>query len=257
MFVGGQMPFVLWTLHHADGIGCVSRELVEKCRTLCGREDIRFMPNAVELDVFRPQPKDLDLQRALSLEGEIVLGFVGELRFKKGTQFILDALREVRQRHPARLLLVGGMRSEDRSFLRRYLREFPDLRPAVHAVEYVQDRKELAKYYSLMDVVLSPSLWDGMPNSVLEAMACGRLVVASNVGGIRDAITHGETGFLVDVHELHRLGEGCIELIEAGEAARQEIGLRARRYVEEHHRPEQEVARILDIYNFLAPRSPS
>jgi glycosyltransferase involved in cell wall biosynthesis len=248
MFNSNQLPFILWTLQHADAIGCVSRELARKCNALSGRDDIHYTPNSVDLDLFQPQAKDEQLLQSLTHQGETLLGFVGELRFKKGTHFLLDAFRVVREKRAAKLLIVGGMRREDRSFLRHYLRQHPDLRPDIHLVEYVHDRRELVKYYSLMDIVLAPSLWDGMPNSVLEAMACGRLVIASNVGGIRDVITHGETGLLVDVHELHRLGEGCLEVMKAGEEVRTEIGQRARGYVEQHHTPEQEVRQLTEIY---------
>jgi glycosyltransferase involved in cell wall biosynthesis len=249
MFNSSQFPFVLWTLQHAHAVGCVSRELVEKCKALSGRDDVHYTPNSVDLDVFQPQAKDEELLQSLNVQGESLLGFVGELRFKKGTHFILDAFRAVREQRAAKLLLVGGIRSEDRSFLRHYLRQHPDLRSDLHVVDYVHDRAELVKYYNLMDVVLAPSLWDGMPNSVLEAMACGRLVLASGVGGIRDVITHGETGLLIGVHELHRLGEGCLEVMEAGEEIRADIGKRARRYVEQYHTPQQEVERLMDIYS--------
>ncbi len=286
LFHSGQLPFILWTLQHADAIGCVSRELMRKCNALSGRDDIHYTPNSVDLDVFQPQAKDAQLLQSLTptppareeetgsdalplpperLEDEnetplplregagegVILGFVGELRFKKGTHFLLDAFRVVREKRTAKLLIVGGMRGEDRSFLRHYLRQYPDLRADLHIVDYVHDRTDLVKYYNLMDIVLSPSLWDGMPNSVLEAMACGRLVLASNVGGIRDVVTHGETGLLVDVHELHRLGDGCLEVMEAGEEVRMAIGSRARQYVEQHHAPEQEGEQLVRIYEMI------
>jgi glycosyltransferase involved in cell wall biosynthesis len=251
MFHSGQLPFILWTLQHAHALGCVSRELARKCNALSGRDDIHYTPNSVDLDVFQPQAQGEQLLPSFTPQGETLLGFVGELRFKKGTPFFLDAFRVVREKRAAKLLIVGGMRREDRSLLRHYLRQHPDLRPDIHVVDYVHDRRELVKYYNLMDIVLAPSLWDGMPNSVLEAMACGRLVIASNVGGIRDVVTHGETGLLVGVHELHRLGEGCLEVMEAGEEFRAEIGQRARKYVEQHHAPAQEVGKLIEIYDSI------
>lgn len=255
MFRGDQLPLILWTLQHAGAVGCVSRELVAKCQALSGRTDIRFTPNSVELDIFTPQPKDAALCEALGIGEEIVLGFVGELRYKKGTHFILDAFRAVREQHPASLLLVGGMRGEDRLYLRRFLRHHPALRAEIHVVDYVHDRTELASYYQLLDLVLAPSLWDGMPNSVLEAMACGRPVLATNVGGIRDVIRHGDSGVLLDVHELPRLGEGCLELLAEGPAFREALGTQARRHIEQHHTPEREVTRVEEIYDALMPIS--
>jgi len=249
MFNPVQLPFVLWTLQHADAVGCVSCELAEKCRALSGREDIDYTPNSVDTSLFRPQAPDPSLREPF---GEApLLGFVGELRFKKGTHFLLDAFRAVRAARPAKLLLIGGLRSEDRSFLRHYLRQYPDLRPDIHVIDYLHDREALAHYYNLLDLVLIPSLWDGMPNSLLEAMACGRVAIAGDAGGIRDVVRHGENGFLVGIHELHRLGEGCLELLDAGEDYRREIGSRAREYVERHHTPEAELDRLEARYQHL------
>jgi glycosyltransferase involved in cell wall biosynthesis len=248
-FRADQFAFLQWTLRRAGGIGCVSRELVAKCAALADRSDVQYTPNSVDAAFFQPQPKDERILHALQhREGQIILGFVGELRVKKGTAYVLDAFRAVREQVPAKLLLVGGMRSEDTAFLRRYLRQYAALRDDVHVVDYIRDREELVHYYNLMDIVLSPSLWDGMPNSVLEAMACGRPVLASNAGGIRDLITHGETGFMLDIHDLPRLGEACLELIDAGARVRDEVGRNARRHVEAHHAPETELTQLLSLY---------
>jgi glycosyltransferase involved in cell wall biosynthesis len=235
----------------------VSRDLVEKCAVLSGRTDIRYQPNSVDAHFFQPGPVDASLRDALGITDEAVLGFVGELRFKKGTQFLLEALRQVREVHPARLLLVGGMRGEDRAYLRRYLRKNPHLRPDIQLIDYLHDREQLRAYYNLMDIVLSPSLWDGMPNSVLEAMACGRLVLASDVGGIRDIITPGATGLLIGVHELARLGEGCLEILQAAQAERETLGRRAREYVLARHTPEGELDRLLEDYASLFASNPA
>ncbi|HEX2951988.1 MAG TPA: glycosyltransferase family 4 protein, partial [Armatimonadota bacterium] len=105
--------------------------------------------------------------------------------------------------------------------------------------------------------VLSPSLWEGMPNSVLEGMACGRVVFASTAGGQRDVITHGETGVLIGTDALHRLGEGCLEILAAGEPFSKRIGQNARAYVATHHTPASEISLLLDTYSRLLSSSSS
>lgn len=249
-FHGDQFPFLHWTLRHAGGIGCVSRELVAKCAALSGRTDIHYAPSSVDTTFFEPQPKDARILKALQhRDGQAIIGFVGELRMKKGTVYVLDAFRRVHEQLPAKLLLVGGLHSEDAAFLKRYLEQHAGLRDDIHVVDYLRDQTELVRYYNLMDIVLAPSLWDGMPNNVLEAMACARSVLASSAGGIRDVITHGETGCLVEIHDLPRLGDACLELLDAGARYREKIGGRARQFVQVHHAPEQELAELLARYN--------
>ena len=251
MFSGSLQPLVVSALTWADAVGCVTRDLVSRCQALSSRRDVHYTPNSVDANVFTPAPRDAELLAALDWQDEPVLGFVGELRLKKGPLFVLEGFRVVRATRPARLLLVGGMRGEDRAMLRRYLREYPDLRSDIHVVDYVQDRPELARYYSLMDLVLLPALWDGMPNSALEAMACGRVLLASDAGGLREVVTPGETGFLLGFEDLRRLGEGCLELLDAGPDFLAEVGGRAREFVLARHQPVQELERLLGIYASL------
>ena len=66
---------------------------------------------------------------------------------------------------------------------------------------------------ALCDIFLFPSVWDGLPNALLEAMAMKKLVIGSQAGGIPDVIKHGENGVLIPTSELHRLGEAILELI--------------------------------------------
>ncbi len=244
LFRADQFPFLLWTLEHADAVGCVSRELVEKCAAL-GRTDAVYFPNAVDSDLFRPLPRDPALLPPAP--DTVTLGFVGELRAKKGTGFLLDAFATVAAARPARLLLVGSLRGEDRAVLRRFLRQHPALRPQVIAVPYQTERDALAGYSNQMDLVLAPSLWDGMPNSVLEAMACARPVLAADAGGIRDLITHGDTGALLGIHALDHLGDACLELLALGDAL-PALGARARTFVRTHHAPAAEAARLGEMY---------
>ena len=74
----------------------------------------------------------------------------------------------------------------------------------------------MARHLRLCDVVLLPSVWDGMPNALLEAMACGRPVIASDAGGIAEVVEHGVSGLLVPRASLHRLGEAVLELLGLG-----------------------------------------
>jgi glycosyltransferase involved in cell wall biosynthesis len=193
-------------------------------------------------------PPDSALRQALGLTEGPVLGFVGELRSKKGAPFILECFRQVAGHTPAQLLVVGAVRTEERAALEQFTVDEPQLAGRVHIVPYVRDDATLAAIYNLIDVVLCPSLWEGMPNAVLEAMACARPVLASDAGGIPDLITHGETGWIASRHHLHRLGEALGELLELDANGRAAVGERARAHVLAYFPPEREQRELLEAY---------
>lgn len=251
---------VEWTLRNADAVGCVSMDLVAKVSALTGRGDVRYTPNAVDASRFAPQPADPALRRELfpDAPGEALqwplLGCVGELRFKKGLHIALDAFRRLSVERPAQLLLVGGARRPERDLLRNFLEAHPHLRPHVRLVDYIADPDRLVQHYCLLDVVLCPSLWEGMPNAVLEAMACARCVVASDAGGLKDLIRHGETGALMARDALADFAELLSEVIDAGPGVWAEMGARARDRVVREHSPETEIERTVDLYRAALAR---
>ena len=254
MFLANRLPLIRYTLEHAGAITCVSRELVQKVAALSGRSDAQFVANGTEADVFRPVEPRPTWREELGVGSGPVVGFVGELRFKKGLSFMLDAFARVRT--DAQLLLVGPIRRGEKDYLHDFLETHASLKERVHAVGAVDDREELARLYCAMDVVLCPSLWDGMPNSVLEAMACGRVVLASDAGGIRDAVRSGDTGYLVSRHELGRLGEALAEVLALPAREREALGARARQHVLDAHAPGRELEAYLRIYQSLLSQPP-
>jgi glycosyltransferase involved in cell wall biosynthesis len=85
----------------------------------------------------------------------------------------------------------------------------------------------LLEAYRSSDVVLNPSLGEGMPNTVLEAMACGVAVIASRVNGNDELVAHGETGLLFDLADADALGAAIANLASDDESCRT-MGARAR-----------------------------
>jgi glycosyltransferase involved in cell wall biosynthesis len=242
---------LLWTLHHADAISCVSRELVKKCRILSSREDIIYAPNSTDTEMFYPGPKSEELRLALGMKEGLVLGFFGELRMKKGITFILDAFRDLADSLPAVLLIAGEVRKADRVILTEFFHDHPRLKERVVMKEYTDNQEELRSLYNQVDVVLSPSLWEGMPNCILEAMACERIVLSSDAGGAKDVITHGKNGFLISVNELHRLKEAIADIAALSPEAAKKIGACGRETIASSFSPSIEKNALLDLYRHL------
>ena len=249
MFLPARLPLIQYALQRAGAVTCVSTELVQKVEALSGRADAHFVANSVDADQFRPLSLSQETRAAWGVPDEPVVGFVGEMRFKKGFAFLLEAAAALDA--TCHVLLVGPMRRGEKDLLHDFTDAHPGLKDRIHSVPAVTDREQIVQLYNLMDVVLCPSLWDGMPNSVLEAMACGRVVLASDAGGIRDLVRHGDTGFLISRHELHRLGDALREVLALPECEREHMGQRGRQHVQTHHAPQAEVDAFSRIYAAL------
>ena len=245
-FPPGDFARLLWTLERSSVITSVSADLGRKISVLLGRNPaLELVPNVVDPSVFAPGAPPAGLRERLGIRpDEAVLCFSGELRQKKGFPFLLEALLEVRRTRPACLLVVGEVRPREQSRLASFAADHPEAAARIVVTGRIQTPREVAEHLRLADVFLQPSLWEGMPNALLEAMACGLCVLASDAGGIPETLTHQETGFLLPRHQLHRLGEAACEILDLDPAARLALGARARAHVEVAHAPQVEAERL-------------
>lgn len=215
MFPPGDFARLQWTLQHAKVITAVSADMSRKIQLLSGRDDVVVLKNTVDSEIFTPQAQPGEVTReSLGITpDEVVLGFSGELREKKGQQFLLNALTTVRQHHPACLLIIGEVRAAQESVLQLYKTQQPEDAQRIIITGHLKNPQAVAQHLRLCDVYLQPSLWEGMPNALLEAMACGCGCIASDAGGIPEVIVHGEHGFILPRSHLHKLGEAVLEFL--------------------------------------------
>jgi len=259
LFPPGDFARLQWTLQRATRVTAVCRDLADKIDVLLDRRGhAAVLPNVVDADVFCPGTAEPELRRQLGIrDEEAVLGFSGELRHKKGLPYLLRGLSDVRHSRPACLLVIGEVRAREQEHLARFAQEHPEDRARVLVTGHLERPAEVARHLRLCDAFLMPSLWDGMPNAVLEAMAVGLPVVGSDAGGIPELIDPGRTGLCVPRAELDRLGEGVLELLERPEEA-ERLGAAARTEVLRRAQPSAEVSALGALLDELAPnRSPA
>ena len=249
MFPPGDFARLQWTLQRATLLTAVSADLARKVDVLLGRPSgTQVIGNAVDFDLFAPRPPDASLRRRLGIaDDEAVLGFCGELRQKKGLPHLLRALRTVRAVRPACLLVIGDVRMRERAMLSEFAAECPDDAARLVITGQLHDPSDVAGHLALCDLLLLPSLWDGLPNALLEAMSAGIPVLASDAGGIPEVIEQGRNGWLVPRSQLHRLGEAALELLALPTSQRTAIVAAARRTVETRFSNAVEEATLRDV----------
>lgn len=139
----------------------------------------------------------------------IIIGCIANLIEQKGHKFLLQAVPVVLQRRPdARFLIVGD------GPLKKYLEISAEILGVRDQVIFTGYRQDIPKLLQVMDIFVLPSLWEGFPIAILEAMASGRPVIATDVGGNSEAVIHNKTGIIVPNRNPSALAAAIIELTE-------------------------------------------
>ena len=243
-FRGDRQAGLLYALAHADAVVGVSAELARKAAALGARGRVLAIPNGVASGRFRPMARDEALAARLGLTGAgPVIAFVGEARAKKGLATMAAAWPRVRAVHPqATLWLVGGVRPGDRALV-------AGLAGVVEQPPV--DADDLPALLALADLCWHPSHQDGLPNAVLEAMACGRATIGARAGGIPDVLgCPALAELLVPPRDPGALADLTLALL-ADPARRARLEAAGRERAERDFSPTAELRAYLALYGDL------
>lgn len=244
-----------YALRRADAVTTICDGLR---RELCARgvpaHKITVIPNAVDALAFSTSaPEDHWLAHKLGLHGHLVIGFIGSFYAYEGLALLLRAMPRLLAAQPAlRLLLAGGGPQETA------LRALAAQLGLEHAVVFAGrvPHAQVAAYYQLVDICVYPRLPMRLtelvtPLKPLEAMAQGRLVVASDVGGHRELVEHGKTGMLFRAGDAEALAQAVLNLLLAP-ASWPALRRQARAFVETERSWSASVGRYAPVYVRLA-----
>jgi len=211
---------------------------------------ITVIPNAVDVVSFQfGRAADPQLQAQLGLQDATVIGFAGSFYGYEGLHLLIEAVRQMRPQHQKlRLLLVGGGPQEAALKAQVAKNGLGDTVIFAGRVPHAT----VQRYYELIDVLAYPRLPISLtelvtPLKPLEAMAQGRIFVASDVGGHRELVRHGETGYLCPAGDAAELRTG-LEAALADQANWPALRQRARQFVEKERTWSNSVARYAEVY---------
>ena len=214
---------------------------------------VTVIPNAVDIESFEPggQP-DVALKTRLGLDGASVIGFIGSFYAYEGLDLLLDALPGILNLRPeVRVLLVGGGPQDAALKAQAQRLGVADKVVFTGRVPHA----EVQRYYDLVDVLAYPRHSMRLtelvtPLKPLEAMAQGRLLVASDVGGHKELIRHGETGMLFKAGSADALTRTTVDLL-ADQANWPAIRQAGRGFVEEERNWTRSVSNYVSPYTLL------
>lgn len=240
-----------------DHLFAQSAEDLETARRhgIARSERSSYLGNGVDVEVFAAaatQRREA-VRRELGLGNEVVVAFTGRFVREKGIAELLRALVLVREKRPAvRLLIIGGSLPSDRDPAEADLAAMVAGSGLDAAIITTGFTDRVADYLSASDIFALPSYREGMPRSILEAMAAGRPVVATDIRGCREEVVDGVTGLLVPVRDAERLAEAIGALADDPDL-RARMGsagqARARELFDERYVFE----RLLDVYRQYLP----
>ncbi len=195
----------------SDRILAVSEAVAERAIERDGipRERVAVVPNGIEPQPSRPRQRSR-LRKALRLGDDAMLFlFLGRLHPEKGPDLLIEALDLLRREEPEgwRVVFVGdgGQRSELESRVNRL-----GLRDRVFLAG---GRRRVGPWLEACDALILPSREEGMPVAALEAMMCGRAVIATQVGGSPEVVLDGETGITVPAEDAAALARALVRLL--------------------------------------------
>lgn len=201
---------------------------------------------------------DWGLTPGLELDpASLTVGLVGRLIPEKGIEEFLRAARVIVDRFPrVQFVLVGGDPTPEGRHMAVWQALADQLRLGAH-VQFTGWRGDIPALTARFDVAAQASkYWEGWAMSVLEAMACGKPVVATRIGGVPEVVEHGVTGLLVEPGDVAGLADAVVSLLQ-DPALRRRLGEAGRRRAEERFDQRRLVARMQGAYREILGERPA
>jgi len=204
---------------------------------------VQLIPNGVDIDRFRPVYDEAMLR---TRENTVIC--VSKFRYEKGNDVLLQAWHIVHKELPqAHLILVGA------GPLQKHLQNMAEALQITESIEFAGLQSDVPAQLHRAGIAVLPSRWEGMPNAVLEGMACALACVATRVSGSEDIIQHGENGLLVESEDYEAMAQALLTLLRNPALARQ-YGRAARKTIEQDYSFDHITSTYIKLYQTVLGR---
>lgn len=234
-------------LSTSDRITTVSSALRDIVVRNGSKHTVDVIYNGCDVDKFHYVDKITAREKLdLPLDRKIFL-FVGHIITNKGIFDLIQAFHELKNRGSSALLIMIGF-GDDVVKIEEEIKS-RNLSESVLLPGYIPQKK-LPQWVNASDIFVLPSYQEGLPNVVLEAMACRKPVIATRVGGIPEVVSDGVTGVLVEPRNVYQLTEAMQTLLQDEELCIK-MGLEAGRLIHERFTWEASAERLIKVYQNL------
>lgn len=230
-----------YSLHKADAIFSTSKIMREEASKY-SRKIINVISFGVDTDLFKPKSVINKIENA-----DVIIGTVKTLDYNYGIEFLIESFSIIVKKYPEKkikLLIVGGGSMENE--LKRLAKKLDvyDQTLFTGGVSYT----EVPSYHDMIDITVFPSKSESFGVSALEASACEKPIIVSNVGGLPEVIDSDKTGFLFESGNVMELANK-IELLLLNPDLRKRLGKAGREFVMQNYDWKKNVKQMITFYN--------
>ncbi len=230
-------------LKFTDKIICNCQEVKKIYVNRLGNEKkFEVIYNGLEIEKYERLCENIRLKEEFGIKDEKIILTGGRLSFEKNLETFLYIAKDIKKKFRKIKFIIVGDGEEKGKLLK--LTEKLDLKEDVIFTGYRDDLPDLIK---ISDIVVLISLWEGMPNLIIEGMLCKKAVICSQIGGGKEIIKDGEYGFLVDPKDKNRIKEKIFFLLENEDICKK-FGQAGYNYAKEKFLLENMVKSYEDLY---------
>ena len=211
---------------------------------LLDQHPIVHIPNPIKTNLFTPRNK-VEARQKCNLPTDKKLILFGSVKItdkRKGIDYFIESCKILAEKHPELVNNLGvavyGKESEQLKSLVPF---------QVYALDYISNEKELVNVYNAVDLYVTPSLEENLPNTIMEAMACGIPCVGFNVGGIPEMIDHLHNGYVAEYKSAEDFANGIHWTLSESEY--QSLSEEARRKVTSSYSENTIAKKYIEVYN--------